>query len=139
MKKIYDEMSSPLDRLYDAALNGDLFETSTCLDRNPMLVNQCREGDGRSLLHYAAEDGLKEIVVLLLSYGADVNALQFDDSTPLHWAARNGYSEVVELLVTHGGACVNAKDRVGLTPLQYAKHKEYREIVRFLKAHGAQG
>ncbi|KAL0944581.1 uncharacterized protein CTRU02_202468 [Colletotrichum truncatum] len=57
-------------------------------------------------LHYAAECGLADMVVNLLSHGADVNARcspkrGLFGQTPLHYAARCNMAEVVEILIKH--------------------------------------
>ena len=62
--------------------------------------------EGGTALHYAAENGQTEIVQLLLSNGADVNAKAkngFDLDTPLDDAISNGHTEIGELLKKRGG------------------------------------
>lgn len=62
--------------------------------------------EGGTALHYAAENGQTEIVQLLLSNGADVNAKAkngFDLDTPLDDAISNGHTEIIELLEKNGG------------------------------------
>ena len=48
-----------------------------------------------SLLHWAAKDGHKSIVDMLLSRGVRVNATNMGDDTPLHLAAAHGHQEIV--------------------------------------------
>ncbi len=67
---------------------------------------------GRTLLHYAAEEGHKEMAELLMAEGANVNAKDNWGSTPLLPAADWGRKEVVALLISNG-ADVNAKDNCG--------------------------
>jgi len=61
----------------------------------------------RTPLLGAAIGGHKEIVELLISEGADVNAKDFYDETPLDWATRpdnpNDTAETADLLRKHGG------------------------------------
>ena len=45
---------------------------------------------GSTTLHGAAENGHLEVVKLLLTHDADVNAKGEHESTPLHWAAKEG-------------------------------------------------
>ena len=51
-----------------------------------------------SALYIASQNGLAEMVKLLLSEGADGNAM-YDGMSPLYTAARNDHGEVVRLLL----------------------------------------
>ena len=81
-------------------------------------------------LHAAAETGNAEVVKMLLSAGADVNAEQLAFSlpcgsgeedtpqrnTPLHFAAASGNPETIKLLLDDG-AKIEAVNAKGNTPL----------------------
>ena len=73
-------------------------------------------------LHYAScnEINAPETIVVLLHYGADINAKDENGLTPLHYAVRRNDQEVVKVLLNEG-ANVNVKDNDGLTPLHFAK------------------
>jgi len=88
---------------------------------------------GLTPLHTAAGRGHKEIVELLITAGADVNAKGDYGWTPLHKAAAafEDHKEVVELLIAKG-ADVNAKDMHGETPLDMT----YGETADLLRKHG---
>lgn len=62
-----------------------------------------------------------------LRRGANVNATEWDDSTPLHWSASAGYKVVAEFLIEKG-ANVNATNKLGLTPLHNAASK-YKSVA----------
>ncbi len=71
-----------------------------------------RDEYGWTPLHLAAEYGTTELVKLLLSYGADVNAKTTKKrdrypagSTPLDVAKIAGNDKIVSLLRSHGGKC----------------------------------
>lgn len=94
-------------------------------------------------LHTAAGAGHTDVVELLITNGADVNAVTPDGRTPLHQAAQNGHTSAVELLLVHG-AEVNAKDEYGATPMRVLARYLYlgdpdrrADIVKLLKRHGA--
>jgi ankyrin repeat protein len=70
---------------------------------------------GRTPLWIAAKEGLKEVVQVLLTYGAIVDILNADAKTPLWKAASNGHKEVLELLLAHG-ATVDAPGKVCAHP-----------------------
>jgi len=82
------------------------------------------------------EKGHKEISELLITKGADVNAINSVGDTPLHSAARAGHKDIVELLIAKG-ADVNAKDNQGRTPLWWANHRGHKKIVELVRKHGA--
>ena len=58
---------------------------------------------GRIPLHFAALDGLNEIVELLIAKGADVNAIDAAGKTPLDTAIGRKQTETADLLRKHGG------------------------------------
>ena len=53
-------------------------------------------------LHEGAYNGNKEIVELLITSGADVNAMKIDGMTPVDMATFSNHNEIVELLRKHG-------------------------------------
>jgi ankyrin repeat protein len=87
-------------------------------------------------LHNAVESGSLEALKLLLSHGADVNALTEESWTPLHAAAWNGRTEITKLLLSHG-ADVKCTIKNGSTALYLAAEFNYVESVRELLSHGA--
>ena len=66
-----------------------------------------KDDDGSTPLHVAAYNGHKEIVVLLIDAGADVNAQDVLGSnkgkTPLNAANEENHTELADLLRKHGG------------------------------------
>jgi ankyrin repeat protein len=92
--------------------------------------------DGMTPLHDAADGGCDEVVKLLLSKGAEVNAKRFDGATPLMSAADREHISTVEILLGNG-ADINAIDDKGNTPLHWAVARENKEVVEILLAHGA--
>ena len=67
----------------------------------------------------------------------NINAQNFNGSTPLHFASRNGHEQVVRVLLDKG-ADANAmfKDD-GWTPLHFASQNGYEQVVRMLLDKGA--
>ena len=106
-------------------------------------------------LYWAAHDGQKEIVELLIANGADVNLRSgmvvktkdgsdgeqmaqkiVNNRTPLDMAILREHTEIAELLIAKG-TDVNAKSNRGYTPLHEASKKEKTEIIELLIAKGA--
>ncbi|MFB2979310.1 ankyrin repeat domain-containing protein [Microseira sp. BLCC-F43] len=92
--------------------------------------------DPTSLLGCAAAFNNKELALLLIAKGADVNALNQWSQTPLHWAAQNNSKDVAQLLIVKG-ANVNAKEQSGDTPLHYAAFYNSKDVAQLLIAKGA--
>ncbi|KAH8879534.1 hypothetical protein GQ53DRAFT_853627 [Thozetella sp. PMI_491] len=78
-------------------------------------------------LQAALAEGHKEIVKLLVSKGANVNAEDEDYGTVLQAASAKGYKEIVNLLVAKG-ADINAEGRPYGTALQAALSNGHKEI-----------
>ena len=70
-------------------------------------VNVKDEARGLTPLHFATQNGQKEIVELLIADGADVNAKMNNGMTPLDCSAlippSSNKTEIVDLLRKHGG------------------------------------
>jgi ankyrin repeat protein len=91
---------------------------------------------GCTALHYAAENGCREIVEALLAAGADVNAANRFAHSPLHNAAREGRAEIVQLLLRHGADTRGHEQQDG-SPLNWAIREKRVEVVKLLLAAGA--
>ncbi len=85
-----------------------------------------------SKIRSAAKYGDKELLTLLITAGANVNAADNDGWTPLTWAAWNGHDECVRLLLAAPGIDVNKATNDGYTPLFLAAWKGHVECVRLL-------
>ena len=78
----------------------------------------------------------KDRVQLLLSKGANANALDDQGLAPLHVAIQNRSSDLAALLIEHG-ADANQPDNDGITPLTYAINRNHVPSIKLLVAHGA--
>ena len=90
----------------------------------------------RTALHYAADGGHRETVVLLLGRSGKANIRGTHFESALISAASGGQETVVALLLEHG-ADVNRKAGDGETPLMSAADGNHPEVVRALIAAGA--
>ena len=73
-------------------------------EANPGIVNR-RNVFQTCLIHVASKQGDSQMVDLLLSFGADIDAIDYGGlrKTALHWAALSGHLQVVELLMSRLG------------------------------------
>jgi ankyrin repeat protein len=91
-------------------------------------LNEIKDNEGRTLLHWATFLGLKEEVEYVLSLGADPNEKDDEGKTPLHDAAAGENVDIVMTLLNHG-ADVNIRDNKGRIPLHYTKKQEIAELL----------
>ena len=75
-------------------------------------------------------------VEVLISLGADVDALSDSNATPLHQAVRQNRPEAVELLI-RSNADLNNRNKSGHTPLDYATANGWDALARLLQSAGA--
>ncbi len=87
--------------LQDAAARGDLERVRSLIKSMPAALN-ARER-GTTALHEATRAGHFQIVKLLVSNGANVNATDFSNLTPLKLALGRRQMEIAEYLRGHGG------------------------------------
>jgi len=93
-------------------------------------------GNG-SLLHVAAGRGDTEMIELLVSRGAAVNALDGRGATPLCAAARRDQTEAVRLLLEEGGD-PDLRGERGISAFGEASHRGQKEMLRLMLDAGAE-
>mmetsp|Transcript_5186 Transcript_5186/g.10552 ORF Transcript_5186/g.10552 Transcript_5186/m.10552 type:complete len:176 (-) Transcript_5186:1491-2018(-) len=130
------EALSDAEALRDAARAGDLDEVLALLNRGSAAdgvdVDSPQPESGNTALHYAAANGLDNVVDALLKAGARANVTNANGNTPLHWAALSGHMAVARLLIERGAAnpvVVNGFDR---TPVDEALAHGHVDIQKFL-------
>lgn len=96
-----------------------------------------RNFQGLAAVHIAALSGHREVIKLVLSLGANINAQDTNSGrTALHHAVESGRHHVVEYLMSRG-ARVNAQTFAGNTALHTATGREMDEMVKLLVTNGA--
>ena len=92
---------------------------------------------GRSRLHWAAQDGDTVLVLRLLRGGASAEATDADGVTPLQLAALEGHVGVCSALIGEGRAAAGAADAHRRTPLHFAAEEGHAAVVTLLVTHGS--
>jgi len=91
---------------------------------------------GMTALHVAIMNMHPEVAKLLITAGADVNALDEKyEETPLHGVCYRGYPEIAQMLINRG-AHADQKNNIGNVPLGTAANYGHIEIINILLRAG---
>jgi ankyrin repeat protein len=135
-----DVFSPECLNLIEAIENGNLKAAQSALKNGADANTRERRIPYRKALMMVAAEGKEDLAILLLEYGADVNAIDADGHTALMEAANFEHLNVVKFLVEHG-ANVNAAATLGgytgYTALIYASERGHVNVVKYLIKHGA--
>jgi cytochrome c len=123
------------ESVQDAAMTGDLAALQNLLEAGSD-PNHIKSEGGPTPLFFAAERGHPEAIELLLSHGAEVNALTLRGSA-LHIAARRGRIDIVKLLLDASADPNLIGGELYKRPLHEAAYNGSVEIVELLLNSGA--
>jgi hypothetical protein len=112
LARLKSQPQSNSTRIFPVIHSGQVALLHTLLQNRIVSVAET-DYNGCTPLHVAAHAGSDDMVSVLLSYGAEVNALDGQGRTPLDLAYANGHTYVVRILVQAGQA---AKAPMHLTP-----------------------
>eukprot|EP01083_Nonionella_stella_P066618 175605_1 len=112
-----DDQSIP-DDIFHWSSQGDVEKVRQCI-ASGIDVNSIDDSK-MTPLHWAADSGHKDLVILLLDeFGASVDLKDADGCTPLAYACSCDHTEVAQILLKHN-ADISICDNEGLTPLSVA-------------------
>ncbi|CAD6902366.1 unnamed protein product [Tilletia laevis] len=94
----------------------------------PSLVRRRSASEGRTALHWAALKGHDAAIRLLLSLGANKDALDNDHTTPLHFASAWGHITSVQLL-KEVGARSDLANKQGFRALDWAYDNNIKIVL----------
>lgn len=103
-----------------------------------LLVKQGAAFDADKLLDKLVGSGVedRDVLPLVLSWGADIDHRNQDGQTPLMQAVLMGKRVLVKQLISHG-ADVNARDAHGTRPLDLSEQAKLDDITSILRKNGA--
>ncbi|XP_043464073.1 putative ankyrin repeat protein RF_0381 [Leptopilina heterotoma] len=106
-------------------------EISKLLLQHPVKINDESQERDHTPLHFAVEIGNLEIVKILLTKGAIVNATNNNSDTPLHIAVseKNNPSESVIQLLLENGADVKIQNKLTCTPYDLSVNSSIKRIL----------
>jgi hypothetical protein len=89
---------------------------------------------GETALHYVCQQGARDMVELLLAYGADAGAKNAFGESPLHHAAMHPDGDMMLSLLRKAGNALRAREtyRGKTTPLHLAAPRGHIEVVKKL-------
>lgn len=104
--------------LHDFARLNDLISLQKLLSFRDDFIELTNEY-GHTLLHYAVMEEKEELIIDLLTGGANINSLGNCGKTPLHIAVYSLHKDQIKRLLDYG-ADINAIDKYGKTVIEYA-------------------
>ena len=121
--------------IHMAAAKGDSIAVQSFLRRG-VRINMPGPLHKSTPLHWAAGAGKVNTMEVLISLGANVDALSDGNATPLHQAVLRKRLEAVKLLI-RSNADLNRQNKSGHTPLDYATANGWTDLKALLQAAGA--
>jgi hypothetical protein len=120
--KTFEYASDPIVMTY----TGDWVGLKKAIEANRSVVHQTAEGNC-SLLYLAARSGFRDVIEVLLTYGADINA-QGNGSSALHAASYFRHECIVEQLLALG-ASVSLTNKFGHLPIDEAGLPGIKKLI----------
>uniref|UniRef100_A0A8C7XRM0 Euchromatic histone-lysine N-methyltransferase 1a n=1 Tax=Oryzias sinensis TaxID=183150 RepID=A0A8C7XRM0_9TELE len=96
----------------------------------------CQDDGGWTPITWAIEYKFRELVLLLLAKGADVNIRDKEENVCLHWAALSGCVDIAQALL-EARCDLNAVNIHGDTPLHVAARENHLDCVILFLSRGA--
>ena len=90
------------------------------------------ENDSFTALHFAVQEGRRDVVEVLIDAGADIDARTSEGCAPLHYACGGGKLAIVKVLVKAGADVCATYNEGATTCVMSAVHDRHTETVRYL-------
>jgi ankyrin repeat protein len=126
------------DEFFRAVVSGNMPQVKAALRHHPQWISATDPDDySRTALHKASEHGHRDVAVLLLSEGADLNARDQLGYTPLMYAIHGRKADLAVWLIDRG-ARIDWNENNGFTALHNAAFAGLPDVVKALIRHGAE-
>jgi len=112
--------------IFEAAQNNNVAAIQKYIDADGEI--NIENGDGETLLHWAAFSDSTNVAELLIKHKATIDAPNKDGNTPLHIAASSNAQKVAQLLVDNN-ADTAIKNSNNQTPADIAASPEIATII----------
>eukprot|EP00930_Biecheleria_cincta_P053369 TRINITY_DN38816_c0_g1_i1.p1 TRINITY_DN38816_c0_g1~~TRINITY_DN38816_c0_g1_i1.p1 ORF type:complete len:529 (-),score=93.50 TRINITY_DN38816_c0_g1_i1:93-1634(-) len=128
-----------LPKVHLAAATGDRkgLETSLAAEQ-PRKALDSKDRDGKTPLHWAAQQGHAKMVRHLLISRADAHAADSHGARPSHAAAFAGHSEALRELMKDHASTATAQSLQGSEPLHLAATAGHTKVAKLLLWHRAE-
>ena len=131
-----EEEEGDLDTLlYEACSAGDDASVRTLLEHGAA-PNSSHARDGTTALHFAAWNGHRSTMRLLMAWHATIDTPERRGCTPLHLASLAGHCASARILL-EGGANPNSRCALGMSPHQIAVENGFAHVGELLASYGA--
>lgn len=121
--------------LLHASVAHDLFELTVLLIKSGLEIDTFDDnGNGRTPLMWAAQNGNLEIFKVLLEGGANASLHNKDEGSALHIASSEGHLDIIKVLI-HNGVDINFSPN-GSAPIHNACSWNHFNVVKYLISKG---
>ncbi|XP_067678535.1 ankyrin repeat domain-containing protein 50-like [Haliotis asinina] len=130
---VEDSLSCELN---SASKTGDIRKVKEILSQGHVDID-CKERIGRTPVMWAAGEGHKEVVDLLVSRGANLSIRDGFGLTILHSACLGGDVDLVKNVISQNMLDINGRVHCGRTAVMMAAENRHRDVVKLLVDKGA--
>ena len=132
---VYSRKKNGMNCLHSAALNGHFHLCNLLLQEHSFDIDMT-DDDGRSVLHFAAENGLLELFEYFTENGSDVLSKTKNGMNCLHIAASNSCFYLCKVLLDKHCVNIHVNTDNGWSVLHCASQTGDLELFQYLKEKG---
>ena len=125
-----DEYKRYSERLILAGRLGDIEGVLLCLSKGVDVAERDHE-HSKTALHWAAENGHRDVALLLLDCDSNLAYQDQYGETALHYAAESGYADIVDAFLKRGPD-LSLRDDRGRTAMRCARDNYHLEVVSMI-------